>query len=271
MQNILIILIVVIVLSYIAFSVGFYLTQEKYIFSSVKLPKDYSFSFSMPYQELFIQTKDGNLLNGLLFKTDKKSNGIILYFHGSKKNIDFWGQIAPFHTEELGYDFFMIDYRGFGKSEGRYKNQKQLQEDMQTVYDEMKKYYDESRIILMGYSLGTGIAAYLASRNQPSKLILLAPYYDYAKLIRKSYPIIINFLIKYTFRTHEFIRDCKIPIFILHGNKDDIISYEDSIALCRLLKKEDVFITLEEGGHNMIFSGKYKEELKKILGSFNSL
>ena len=70
----------------------------------------------------------------------------------------------------------MLDYRGYGKSEGAIHGQTQFHEDIQIAYDEIKKRYKESNIVVLGYSVGTGPAAYLASTNHPR-------YWSYKLLI----------------------------------------------------------------------------------------
>ena len=74
----------------------------------------------------------------------------------------------------------MLDYRGYGKSGSKISSEAQLHRDMQTVYDYLKKMYPENHIIILGHSMGTGLAARLASKNHPKKLILQAPYYSVA-------------------------------------------------------------------------------------------
>jgi pimeloyl-ACP methyl ester carboxylesterase len=91
---------------------------------------------------------------------------LIFYLHGNAGSLNTWGEVAKRYTE-LKYDVFMLDYRGYGKSEGSIHSQKQFHEDIQMAYDEMKKTYKESNIVVLGYSIGTGPAAKLASLNHP--------------------------------------------------------------------------------------------------------
>ena len=95
----------------------------------------------------------------------------------------------------------MLDYSGYGKSEGSIEGQTQLFEDVQKAYDEMKRKYKEESIVVLGYSVGTGLATKLASDNHPKLLILQAPYYSLTDMVRHTYPVIPTFLLKYKFRT----------------------------------------------------------------------
>src|SRR5918993_5029201 len=109
-----------------------YFNQEELIFFPTKLPANYTFSFSSNFEERYISTTNGKL-HGLLFKTGTdKPKGLIFYLHGNAGALDSWGEIADTYTN-LNYDVFMLDYRGYGKSEGRISSEKQFHDDVQTA------------------------------------------------------------------------------------------------------------------------------------------
>lgn len=95
----------------------------------------------------------------------------LVYLHGNADSIDVWGKVAKTYND-LNYDVFLLDYRGYGKSEGQINGEQGLFDDIQTVYDEMKKRDSEDKIVVLGYSIGTGLAAKLTSTNKPHLLIL---------------------------------------------------------------------------------------------------
>jgi alpha-beta hydrolase superfamily lysophospholipase len=238
--------------------------QEKLIFFPEKLDKNYKFSFNQIFEEINIKTKDQKLLNGLLFKSDS-SKGLIFYLHGNAGSLKSWGEVAKTYTD-LNYDVFVIDYRGFGKSEGSITSQGQLFQDLQIAYDEMKSRYSEGKIVVLGYSVGTGLAAKIASTNKPKLLILQAPYYSMTDMMKHTYPIIPTFILKYKLETSEYIKDCKAPIVIFHGNQDEVIYYNSSTKLKEILKNIDTLITLDQQGHNeMTDNPEYQTEIRKIL------
>ena len=94
-----------------------YLFQEKLIFFPQKIENNYQFKFEQKFEEQNIKTTDGKLLNGLLYKTDN-SKGLIFYMHGNAGSLRSWGNVAKTYTD-LNYDIFILDYRGYGKSEGK--------------------------------------------------------------------------------------------------------------------------------------------------------
>lgn len=93
------------------------LTQEQLIFFPTKLASNYQFNFAYPFEEIDVITEDSLKLHGVLFKADS-SKGLIFYLHGNSGNVNTWGSLAQVYTN-LNYDVFILDYRGYGKSEGR--------------------------------------------------------------------------------------------------------------------------------------------------------
>ncbi len=241
-----------------------FINQEDFIFFPEKLERSYKFEFDQQFEEIFVKTGDGIKLHGLLFRV-KDPKGLIFYLHGNAGSLRSWGWVAGTYTD-LNYDIFILDYRGYGKSGGKISGEKQFYSDVQAAYDEMKKKYEENRIFVLGYSIGSGPAAKVASDNEPGLLILQAPYYNLSDLKRKQYPLVPGFLIKYKFRTDLFLKKCRMPIVIFHGDMDEVIYYGSSLKLKKLFKSGDRLITLKGQYHNGITDNpQYKDNLKKIL------
>jgi pimeloyl-ACP methyl ester carboxylesterase len=249
---------------YIAICLLLYLFQEKLIFFPDKLPKDFKFRFADPFEEVFVGTDRNGLIHGLLFKNGG-SRGLIFYLHGNAGAVDSWGEVAGAY-KELGYDIFILDYPGYGKSQGSITSEEQLFRDIQKVYDTLKKSYREDGIVIIGYSIGTGPAAKLASVNRPKMLILQAPYYSLSDVMRQHYPWVPPFLLKYKFRTNEFLRNCKMPVVVFHGTDDEVISYGSSLKLQSEMKDKDTLITLKGQGHNGITDNpEYLRRMRNIF------
>ena len=241
-----------------------YFYQENLIFFPQQLSKDFQFKFNSPYTEKIITTKEGKQLHGLLFKADS-TKGLIFYLHGNAGSIATWGEVAQTYTA-LNYDVFILDYPGFGKSDGSIQNQEMLFNAIQTAYDELKKSYAENKIIVLGYSIGTGLAAKVASTNQPTLLILQAPYSSLTDMMRNRFPFVPTFLLKYKLETNVYLKACKMPVVIFHGNQDEVISYNHSLKLKEEFKPIDTLITLNGQGHNGITENEdYRNALAKIL------
>lgn len=241
-----------------------FLLQEKLIFFPDKLDVNFKFNFDQKFEEISIKMKDDKILNGLLFKSGTVK-GLIFYLHGNAGSLNSWGDLAKTYTD-LNYDVFILDYRGYGKSQGSISSQDQLFQDVQNAYNKMKERYNEDKIIVLGYSIGTGPATKVASMNQPKLLILQAPYYSLIDIMKHTYPIIPTFILKYKFETCKYIKDCKMPIVMFHGNQDEVIYYNSSIKLKQMIKKTDMLITLNGQGHNGITDNpEYRQAIQKLL------
>ncbi len=224
-----------------------YFAQESFIFHPEKISRNAKIEFSIPVELINIPVEGANL-SGALFKVEKPK-GLIFFLHGNAGNLLDQENAAKFYTT-LGYDFFTVDYRSFGKSTGEMKDEKQFFEDVQTTYNLIKKSYNEDAITIIGYSVGTASAAMLASTNDAKKLVLIAPYYSLVDMTVRKYKIIPTFLLKYKFETYKYIQKVKSPILIIHGDIDSVIPFEASQQLSKLLKTGDEFYPITNQGHD---------------------
>ncbi len=232
---------------YVFICIFFYFTQHWYFFRPEILPSNFTFKYPFDFEEKTFEMEDGGSINSILF-TVPNSRGIIFYFKGNSRSIKGWAKFAKDFIGN-GYDFFMMDYRGFGKSKGK-RTEQRLYDDGQQIYKWLLKRYEEEDMIIYGRSLGSGIATRIASWNNPKMLILDSPYYSfYHNIKRWGFWIPLRFLLRYQIRTDRFIRKVDAPIHIIHGNKDRLIPYSHSLRLKDLVKR----IKLHEihgGGHN---------------------
>jgi uncharacterized protein len=254
------------VLLYFTMCVWFYFNQESILFRTVKLSKGHVFNFESKFEERYIPMPDGITLHGVLFRA-KESKGLILWLPGGRGMIDSIGLDAHCYTD-LNYDLFIINYRGFGKSNGKISSEKEFNNDMQMVYDYFRKEYDEKNIIIYGYSLGTGPAAALAQKNNPGMLILRAPYYSLVEMNSKYFPYLpISLLLKYKFAVYKNIRNVKCPVLIIHGDEDRKIPVEVAYRLKEEFKPGDNLLIIKNQGHDKFEKNvDYLQKIKLYLG-----
>lgn len=234
------------------------------IFPVSPFPEGYQLNFTYPFEEVYLSTEDQVKLHALLFLSSN-SKGVILYLHGSNGASDVWGEIAPIYTK-LGYDFFLLDYRGYGKSKGTVVDEQQICNDVRLAYDFLAARYTEQKIIVIGQSIGSGSAAYLAANNRPRKLILQAPYYSIEDWIHQLVPSlqIVDNLFK--FETSKRLAETTCPIVLIHGDADDAVYYGSSEKLSKFLKPKDRFITLKGEKHNDFTKNQeYLKVLRELL------
>ncbi len=265
MKKIILRIIIGVISLYIMICSLLFFFQEKLIFFPEKLPFNYKFNFDQPFEELKIKTDDDKWLSGVLFKANN-SKGLVFYLHGNAGSLRSWGEVAVNYTNQ-NYDLFMLDYRGYGKSQSEIKSQEQLFNDLQNAYNMLKQQYAENNIIVLGYSIGTGPAAKLASANNPKLLVLQAPYYSLTDMMKHSYPTVLpSFILKYKFETNRYLKDCRVSVVIFHGDADEVIYYGSSLKLTKEFKSGDTLITLKGWGHNNMTDNKeYQKGMNWIL------
>lgn len=242
----------------------FYFMQDYFFFRPEILPKQFEYQYPFPFKEVNFEMEDGGTINGLHFRVPN-AKGVVFYLKGNSRSIKGWGKFARDFVSK-GYDFFMIDYRGFGKSSGK-RTETTLYNDAQTVYKWLSEAYPEDKIVLYGRSIGSGIAARIASWNKPKMLILDSPYYSFLYQVKRyGFWLPLQYLLRYQLRTDQFIKKVSCPIFILHGNKDRLISYEQGQMLSQLAPDRALLVTIEGGYHNNLPSfPEYHEYLYSIL------
>lgn len=257
-------IICVLIIIYVLICVLMYFNQEKFIFDPSKTPKDFKYDFAGNPTEIYFTAADSTQIHSLYFEVENPK-GVVYYLHGNSGDLSGWGDVAAAYLD-LDYNVLMIDYRGFGKSGGKIKNEKQFYQDAQLGYDFLKEKFTENKIVIVGYSVGTGTASYLASTNDPKLLILQSPYYNLEYVTQTRFPFLPKFLLKYKFDNAQNISNTKCPVYIFHGDKDVVIFYENALKLNKILKPKDHFIPLLEQGHNAMGEHPlYLEKLKELL------
>jgi len=236
-----------IVLVYALLCALVWLIQEYFIFHPEQLPQSFSFQYEYPFEELFLEPENGVLINALYFKLPR-SKGVIFYCKGNTRSIKGWGKFARDFLGK-GYDFFMIDYRGFGKSRGKL-TEAAIYSDCLFAYNYLKKRYNEQDIIIYGRSIGSGFATRTAALNSPRKLILDSPYYSFLDIARRYVPFLpLQSLLRYHIRTDLWMPQVLCPVYILHGTHDRLIPFDSGERLAKLAPNGKI-IAIEEAGHN---------------------
>ena len=243
--------------------IGLFFVQERLFFLPHKLDMNHKFRKGM---EMKIPVDDAISLSCLKIES-KPSKGAILYLHGNKGNIRRCiGQSGNF--QNLNYDVYIPDYRGYGKSNGKLRSEKQMNNDIELVLKEMLKKYSPDQIIVVGYSMGTGMATYLASKYKLKGLMLIAPFKSLISMKNKFFPIAPSFIMKYKFRNDRNLAQVDCPVLIFHGTNDELIPISDSEDLKESFPDKIKFFKLEGDSHRgSIFDNKIRTELQRFITS----
>ncbi|MEL6923154.1 MAG: alpha/beta hydrolase [Bacteroidota bacterium] len=257
-------ILIIVAVAYVLLCLVFYFGQDLFFFRPEILPSTFRYQYPFPFDEVNFDMEDGGTINGLHFKVPN-ARGVVFYVKGNSRSIKGWGKFARDFVSK-GYDFFMIDYRGFGKSRGR-RTESIMYNDLQHIYKWLAKKYPEEKIIIYGRSMGSGFATRIASWNNPRMLILDSPYYSFFHQVQRyGFWLPIRWLLRYQIRTDQFIRKVTCPVFIIHGKKDRLIPYKFGEMLHEQIPTQSMLFPIEEGGHNNLPDfPEYHDQLYDIL------
>jgi alpha-beta hydrolase superfamily lysophospholipase len=257
------------VVLYAVIGIAVYYLQDYFLFHPEPLTKSSRYQFEQPFTELNIPIAEGINMNLVRFlpaaDSTKPAKGAVLYFHGNKKNITHYANYASYFTSK-GFEVWMPDYPGFGKSTGTL-TEDLLHEFARQTYKLARANYAADSIFIYGKSLGTGVAARLATVSATKSLILETPYYSIHSLFSRYLPIYpVGRMIHMKIPTNEYISLVKAPILIVQGTDDGVVPYSNASRLKPLLKPSDFFVTIEGGSHNDLTKyEQYHKSLDSVL------
>ena len=254
-------LIKTVIIVYVLICMLAYILQDKIILQPHKVYEEEIYTKG---QEIEIPIADNLTMNCLYIKSKTPSKGVVLYFHGNKGNI-FRATYQSRMVQDKGYDVLIPDYRGYGKTEGKVWSDNDLLPDADQAYRFLMTMYEEKDIYIMGYSLGSGMASYVASVHNPAHLFLIAPFTSLVDIKNQYAWFLPDFLMRIVLPVEDFMQNVSCPVSIIHGTNDTVVDYKYSEEL----KSEfpDVKLITSEGQSHrrIIFDPLLKEELHRVL------
>jgi len=193
--------------------------QESLLFHPAPLPPDHALG-GQGWAESSIPVQ-GASLSTLHFR-QHHAVGLVFILHGNSGNLASWKPDTGVYRS-AGYDIFIFDYRGFGKSSGRIDSEDQLHQDVLTAWNSVAPEYRGRPIVVYGRSLGTGLAVRLATHARPAQLVLVSPYASFVRLAREKFPWVPSFLLRYPMRTDLWLADVKAPVLMIAGARDTLV------------------------------------------------
>jgi pimeloyl-ACP methyl ester carboxylesterase len=221
------------------------------------------------YPTLPVQSREAEEIwlthNGLRLKVWHvlgSKNRALIYFGGNAEdvalNIPGFKRIFPDHS------IFLHNYRGFGGSEGK-ATEEGLFADALALYDYIQK--TQTDITVMGRSLGTGVAVYLASTRPVGKLLLVTPFDSMTNVAAGLYPYFpVRLLLRDRYDSVSRTDTLTMPILVLIAENDEVIPRRNSDNLIAVLRPENTRVeVIPKSGHNTISNSIHYE---KVLTEF---
>ena len=176
--------------------------------------------------------------------------GAILYFGGNgeaiQQNRSSFAQWFPTHT------VYLLAYRGYGASDGA-PEQDLLFADALALYDHVHAAYPDIPISVMGRSLGSGVASYVASKRPVTRLALVTPFDSMAEVAQARYPWLpVRALVKDRYESDHYLATFRSPVLIVRAGRDQVIGWPRTQALIDALPQPPQILELPDAGHNSV-------------------
>lgn len=255
-------------LAYAGVCAGLFLLQRSMMYvpdrARVAVPLDVSTAF---IEESF-KTADGQTIVTWTVEP-RPGKPVILYFHGNGGNFAY-GRIERFRelTAE-GAGLFAINYRGYGGSTGS-PTEAGLRMDADAAYDAAAARYGADRLVGYGESLGTGVLTQLAARKPLQAVVLEAPFLSAVSVAKSLYNWLpVSLLMRDQFRSDLAIGRINAPLLVIHGDRDEVIPFEQGQALYAAAAEPKEFFEIKGGRHtDLINFGALKRARRFLQGRF---
>ncbi|KAL4507253.1 hypothetical protein ABPG72_002046 [Tetrahymena utriculariae] len=237
--------------------------QNQFMFSQIikqKLNSDHDYQYNINYSE---QQK---YIPCLFLKSNSPSNYVLIYFHGNGEDISLSYELTDHLRNALKINVLAVEYQGYGIYEGE-PDENQILNDTQYVYNFLteKLNYSCKNIIVLGRSIGTGPATWLAANKKVGGLILISPFTSIRGVAKHVAGSFAQHLIKERFVNIENIQKVVCPTFIVHGQQDKLIPYQQSQQLLDYCKGPCQLILPKKMTHIEL---DYNQDLMNPLHSF---
>jgi pimeloyl-ACP methyl ester carboxylesterase len=220
---------------------------------------------------LLLRTSDGETLHGLHVPPRRGEGGpIILGFGGNAWNAA--DAAATLHALFPRHDVVVFHYRGYAPSSGR-AAAADLTTDSLAIHDEVVRRFPRRAIIAVGFSVGTGVAAFLATRRDLSGLILVTPFDSLRDVAAGHYPWVpVRLLFRHEMPAAAWLERTRLPVAIIAAERDTLIPRVRTDVLRRHLRSIAFDVTIAGAGHNDIyqhpeFAGAMREALAAVSHS----
>jgi pimeloyl-ACP methyl ester carboxylesterase len=203
--------------------------------------------------ELFLDT-DGIRLHGLAVRNSASSEAPWAIFFGGQSGSAF--NYLRHFKRFAGCNFVMFDYRGYGLSGGA-PSEGNLFKDAETEYDYVKTRLagPKKKIFAMGFSLGSGVAVFLASARTVDGLVLAAPYDSIRSVAADRFPeFILTLFLKEDYDSLSRIGSLRCPVLVFASEDDRVIPFRHTRALLEKANDPKTLVLVPGAAHNDIVS-----------------
>jgi hypothetical protein len=225
-------------------------------------------------QDVWLTTEDNVRINAF-YLSHPSSPKVLLWFHGNAENIGY-GLARMRVLSQVGVNILAVDYRGYGKSEGK-PDEAGVYRDADAAYDYLVKqrHIRAEHIFIYGNSLGGAVALDLAARRPCGGVIVQSSFTNARAMARRMFRIpLLEYVPKTRFDSLQKIRGVHAPILIAHGTRDEVVPFEMGRRLFAAASEPKRFYPIEGAGHSDVIEvggDAYLQQLKTFVGSSHEI
>ena len=259
-------LVVIAALCYAAVTAVFAFQQRQFLFNTGDDGKLAAASgLAVPDSERIALTASDGVQITAWYVPPATGRKVMLFFHGQGGQLVIqtgrWRRIR-----EAGHGILALSYRGYPGSKGS-PTEAGIHLDARAAYDWLVARHAKQDIVLHGHSLGSGVAVHLAAGIEAHALVLEAPFTAAVDVATERMPWLpVGLLMLDQFRSRDRITQVRMPLMIVHGNRDAVIPPAHSERLYSLANEPKTFVRMVDGDHNTLVRDGLYDHLWSFLG-----
>lgn len=227
----------------------------------------------LAHEEVELVAGDGVRLHGW-FLPAKGSRLTVLLFHGNAGNISHRLDRALLMQLRLKVDTFLLDYRGYGRSEGS-PDEAGTYEDARAAHRWLvARGTSPERLVLFGESLGSAVATQLATEVASRALVLESPFTSVPEMARAVYPFLPLWpFVRTRYDTLSKVSRLRVPLLVLHGERDEVVPFAQGRRVFEAAPEPKRFYAIRGAGHNdtyVVGGDAYWQALSDFMGGLVS-
>jgi fermentation-respiration switch protein FrsA (DUF1100 family) len=239
--------------------------ENSLIFFPTRFPDGNWNPWGIAWEDAWCTAADGTKIHGW-YVPHERPRAVILFCHGNGGNVTHRDHVIRALHDRVGAAVLVFDYRGYGKSEGKPDEAGVLADARAArTWLAQKAGVDESRIVLMGESLGGAVAVDLAADGARA-LILESTFSSMPDVAAFHYPWApVRLLMRTQFNSAAKIRSYHGPLYQSHGDRDSIVPLKFATRLFDAANEPKRFLLVNGADHNDPRSPPYYDRLKEFL------
>ncbi|MEM7254045.1 MAG: alpha/beta fold hydrolase [Pseudomonadota bacterium] len=237
---------------YALIALAMFLLQPRMLFVPARVLHQNPSAQNLRFEDIHLTTADGVRIHGWLVAartTIDHARQTVLFLHGNGGNIaDRMDSLAI--LSDFGFDVFIIDYRGYGRSEGK-PSEEGTYRDAMAAWEFLvqDRGLAPESIVILGRSLGGAIATWLAANVTPGGLIVESTFRSLPTLAARLYPWLpARYLTRFRYDSLGHAPRIKCPVLVVHSREDELIPFDEGEKLFAALSEPKTFLEIR-GDH----------------------